>query len=152
MGRVIFSFTVAGIPKPKGSKRAFVVQPKGGNPRAVLVESAGDALSEWMDRIRSAARLVAPEALLECPVQVSISFRMVRPKCDMKRGGDLKDDAPRAHTKAPDIDKLARAALDALQGVMFRDDSQVCALSLVKRYEAAGTPPGAHFRVETDAG
>jgi crossover junction endodeoxyribonuclease RusA len=41
----------------------------------------------------------------------------------------------------PDIDKLARAVLDALTGVAFRDDSQVAKLDLLKLWVDA-IPPG----------
>ena len=34
----------------------------------------------------------------------------------------------------PDVDKLARCALDALVGVLIKDDAQVVALHLGKRY------------------
>jgi Holliday junction resolvase RusA-like endonuclease len=40
---------------------------------------------------------------------------------------------------APDIDKLARAAADSLQGIFYVDDSQVVRLSVSKDY---GEAPG----------
>ena len=41
--------------------------------------------------------------------------------------------------RAPDLDKLVRAALDALTGIVFGDDGQVCELYAHKLY---GDGPG----------
>ena len=40
--------------------------------------------------------------------------------------------------KKPDIDNLAKAALDALNGIVWYDDSQICQLSIQKVYAASG--------------
>lgn len=37
-------------------------------------------------------------------------------------------------TKKPDIDNLVKAALDALNGIVWHDDSQICQLSMQKVY------------------
>lgn len=39
-----------------------------------------------------------------------------------------------AYTKKPDCDNLAKAILDSLNGVAFKDDSQVYQLNITKRY------------------
>ena len=71
---------------------------------------------------------------LEGPVSVDVVFRLQPP-----RG------APRdlPHVR-PDVDKLARAALDGLTGAAFADDSQVVRLTATKEYG----PPGALFIIE----
>ncbi len=38
------------------------------------------------------------------------------------------------HTKKPDADNIAKAILDALNGLAYYDDSQVCELGVVKLY------------------
>jgi Holliday junction resolvase RusA-like endonuclease len=38
------------------------------------------------------------------------------------------------HTKRPDIDNLAKAVKDALQGVIYADDSQIVEAHLYKQY------------------
>lgn len=38
------------------------------------------------------------------------------------------------HTKKPDADNCAKAVLDGLNGVVWKDDSQVVKLSIEKRY------------------
>ena len=38
------------------------------------------------------------------------------------------------HTKRPDCDNLAKSILDALNGIAYDDDSQICSLSVFKFY------------------
>ena len=47
-------------------------------------------------------------------------------------------------TTMPDIDKLARCALDALTGIVFRDDAQIVDLHATKRY---GEPERAELTI-----
>lgn len=46
----------------------------------------------------------------------------------------FEGDSKRPMTKRPDVDKLGRAVLDALTGIVWRDDCQVIGLQLVKGY------------------
>jgi len=115
-------FTAFGRPLPQGSKNAF----KSGN-RVVLVE-ASKGLKPW----RSVVALAAKEAMLdvqdmsliEGPVCVELLFQFVPGKT-----------VKRTHmTTKPDIDKTCRAILDALTGVVWRDDAQVVELRARKSY------------------
>ena len=47
----------------------------------------------------------------------------------------------------PDLDKLVRALLDALQGIAFIDDAQVVRLEAVKEYENDKRAVGARIIV-----
>jgi crossover junction endodeoxyribonuclease RusA len=69
--------------------------------------------------------------LLEGPLRVRIDFIMKRP-ADMLSVSP--DDLP-PHVRKPDVDNLAKAVLDALSGVAWKDDSQVWDLSIRKFYE-----------------
>ena len=60
---------------------------------------------------------------------------MPRPKSAPKRSTP-------AAIKRPDIDKLARAVLDALTGVWLEDDSHVVCLRATKRIALPGELPG----------
>lgn len=122
-------FTVPGVPKPQGSKRGFVV--KG---RAVLVESSGQAHKDW----RAVVALAATEAMagaapFEGPLSSSLVFRLPRPKSHGKKV-TFPD-------HRPDIDKLARAVLDALTHVCFVDDGQILTLVLRKRWATPSLEP-----------
>lgn len=117
---------VLGLPAPQGSKRAFV---RGG--RAMLVESSAK-VAPWRQDVKHAAMAAMGDAPpFEGPVRLAMTFLFPRPKGHMGAKG-VRPSAPLAHTVRPDIDKLTRSTLDALTGVLFRDDSQVCGLSVSK--------------------
>lgn len=122
-------FFVEGIPQPQGSKRAF--HNKSG--RIVLVEQSRKVYP-WRDKIRGEAtkhwELNAPTS---DPVHVALRFYFKRPKKHYLTHG-LRPNAPRWHVTRPDADKLARAVLDALTGVIYGDDSQVAELTVSKEY------------------
>lgn len=125
--------TVHGTPAPQGSKKAYVR-----GRHAVLVESSPavkpwrqDVVAALVDAIRAAAWQP-----LDGPVTVEIEFRLRRPASAPKRR-TLPD-------RKPDLDKLARATLDAITTAgAIADDARVVDLALRKRYAPAGEPTGA---------
>ena len=127
---MLVTFTVSGAPKPKGSMRAFV--PKGWN-RPVLTTSNA-RLKAWEQTIRSVAQAHV-SAYTTDPVRVRLRFALPRPKSLSRRA------SCQPHTKRPDVDKLCRATLDALTGILWKDDSQVYSLSALKTYGREEEPP-----------
>lgn len=137
------SFAVFGVPRPKGSKRAFI--PKGGT-RPVMVESAGENLRDWMTALHAVAQEHAPRALTGA-LRVDVRFAMPRPKSHYRASGALKDGVPTHRAKSPDVDKLLRAVLDALEGPLFANDAQVVEISGEKTYSDDATRCGAYITV-----
>lgn len=83
------------------------------------------------------------------PVRVRFAFTFPRPKYHFRTGQNshlLRKDAPTCHTSRPDALKLARAVEDALTGIVWQDDAQICAELLTKEY---GDRPGVEIVVET---
>ena len=121
---------VRGIPVPQGSMRAFV---RGG--RAVITHNRPSKLDAWRNAIATEARAaMGAEPSWDGPVSVWIDFFLQRPAGHYGKRG-LKPSAPsRPFGNVGDVDKLARAALDAMTGVVFRDDAQVVSLSSEKYY------------------
>jgi len=109
--------------------RAFV--PKGWT--RPIVTSTSTSVKDWEQTIGHVAQKFSG-SYTTGPVRVRLHFVLARPK-------SLSSRASRAHCKRPDLDKLCRAALDALTGVLWKDDSQVYALSALKTYAKAGEPP-----------
>lgn len=134
----IMSFDVEGTPIPKGSMRHI------GNGRIVDQTKT----KPWMKAIRQAALLEAgikSVALIEVPVSVVVMFHFPRPLAAKNRLYPHK-------RSVGDIDKLARAVLDALQPTktepgVLADDSLVVDLLAFKRY-ADGEPVGAHIAIK----
>jgi len=129
-------FDVPGVPVAQGSMRAIVV--KG---HAVIRHDNGKTLTDWRLAIAQAAGIQGKPKLLG-PVRVWARFRLQRPASHWGRAGNLLPSAPRVPDVSPDIDKLARALLDALTGVVFVDDRQVSTLVVHKRYAARDEPAG----------
>ncbi len=122
------SFVVRGQPTAQGSVRAFVR-----GKRAVVVGVSGP-LSDWRHAIATEARVAMADApAIAGPVGVSAWFTMTRPPSHFRRDGSLTPAAPRYPRL--DVDKLARAALDALTGVAIGDDSQVVVLHAHKAWD-----------------
>lgn len=117
----MIKFTVHGKPAPQGSMRAFH---RPGMKHAVIT-SDNKKLKPWRQEISGMAQNQGAVASLG-PMVVTLDFYFSRPKSAKKRNG---------MTVKPDVDKLARAVLDALTGIIFHDDSQVVHLTARKHYE-----------------
>lgn len=74
-----------------------------------------------------------PKTPMEVPLRVDLLFFFRRPKSHFNKKG-LKKDAPKFHTKKPDIDNLIKFVLDALNKVFWKDDSQVVFVCAEKLY------------------
>ena len=63
---------------------------------------------------------------------------------------DVKNSSPVHHLQKPDTDKLIRAILDALTGIIYKDDSQVDAIHVTKKWADTLEPAGVFIMIETD--
>lgn len=124
------NFTVYVHPEPQGSAKAYVI-----NGRAA-VTSDNKKLKPYRHVVTAAAIDACMEAGYgrpfagkHVPIAIQMDFYFDRPpSVPKKRAGVVVK---------PDIDKLARATLDSLTGVLFMDDAQVVWMIAKKHY---GTP------------
>lgn len=138
-------FVVPGAPVPQGSMSAF----NDDDGRARVRHSKPKGLDRYRADVRNAAAHVEGAGIIEGPIYVEASFVIERPKNHWRANGELKDWAPTFHTGArPDADKLLRALLDALTGVLFRDDGHVAVAHIEKRY--VGETEAPHTEVIVD--
>lgn len=70
----------------------------------------------------------------DVPLRVSLYFGMPVPKSTSKKKTMEMVTGYISHTKRPDVDNLAKAVIDALNGVAWDDDSQIVQLSVHKDY------------------
>jgi crossover junction endodeoxyribonuclease RusA len=127
----ILTFSVPGKAAPQGSKRHV--------GRGILVESSKE-VGPWRERVALAAHnAMAGRPVQRGAVAVRIDFILPRPKSTPKS-------TPPA-VKRPDLDKLARAVLDAITGVIIADDSQVVELRAGKWLAELDQSPGARITV-----
>jgi Holliday junction resolvase RusA-like endonuclease len=102
---------------------AFV---RGGRP--IVTDQKGSKLKPWREAVRSTAVDAAGEAWapIDGPVRVDLWFAMPKPQSVPKTRRTWP-------MRKPDLDKLARACLDALtQAGILADDARVVELRAVK--------------------
>lgn len=121
---------VRGAPVPQGSMSAV---------NGHVFHSNGSALRSWRGAIVDAIIKQHPKLeMLDAEVYVWLIFFLPHPKTVKRASPTVK----------PDIDKLARAVLDALvEAKVMRDDAQVIFLSAAKYY-AVEVEPGVSIKVE----
>lgn len=100
-----------------------------------------DTNVEWKRHIRDSFLHSVPDDVLAeapfprgLPLAMSVEFHFARKKAHFGTGRNqnkLKDSAPTFHTVKPDVDNLLKLVKDALNGLAYADDSQVC------RYDCA---------------
>lgn len=135
---------VVGQPAPQGSKRAVRNQH---TDRLHQVESS-KKVDPWRQDVRSAALEQAPGVHIAEPTAVAVVFRFARPKSHYRTGRNahlLRDNAPLVPAgSSNDVDKLARAVLDALVSAgVLADDGLVVDLWTSKQYAVGSQRAGA---------
>lgn len=86
------------------------------------------------DQLRWYLRSKFKEQPIKSPVEVSLSFYLPMPK---SASGPRKKDMLHGvlhHMSRPDVDNLAKFYLDAMTGVIYEDDGQICKMKAEKLY------------------
>ena len=74
---------------------------------------------------------------LEGPLALTVEAFLLIPKSASGKKRAAMADGEIIPEKRPDFDNLAKTAADALQGVAFRNDSQIAEAVILKRYSTA---------------
>lgn len=140
------TFEVLGKPQPKGSKRSFPIMNrktgfpilgKGGRPIINTVEDNPNA-GKWMQAVAYAFKVENGKKndarLFEGALRLEVVFYLLRPQGHLTKSGKLSSSWKPFPTVKPDITKLVRGIEDALNGVAWRDDSQIVDQKVSKRY------------------
>jgi Holliday junction resolvase RusA-like endonuclease len=143
------SFCVPGIPVAKGSAKAFYNRKLG---RAMVIQDNRERQKPWASLISYHAQEAGCKPM-DGGVCLTLQFVMPRPKAHYGTGKNatrLKEPTLDFHIVKPDLDKLIRCVKDALTGVAWHDDSQVCLMREVwKRY---GDIPGVEIEIKYEVG
>ena len=120
------TFSVPGDPVPQPRPR---VSTRGGFARAYV--PAKHPVHEYRAAVAAAAVDAGATPTKEAPLTVILDLVFARPASHLTKKG-LRKGAPLLPRF--DVDNCAKAALDALNGVAWADDSQVARLVVEKSY------------------
>jgi Holliday junction resolvase RusA-like endonuclease len=117
---MMIEFVISGMPIPKARPRVF-------NNRTITPKTTVD----YEKKVRKAAlnRGVKP---LPGPVGIELLFEFPVPSATRKR--DIDGLIGQYATNVKDIDNLAKAILDGLNGIAYLDDRQVAFLFVEKKW------------------
>lgn len=145
---VIINFNVTCVPVAQPRQRHRVMT-AGGRTFAQNFTPAKHPVQAF----KAAVQLAAKNALdAQCPssapldgaLNLSVVFLLPRPKSMVWK----KRPMPRWwHTTRPDADNLLKSVKDALNGLCWRDDSQVSVVKVTKLYASGEETPGAEVTI-----
>lgn len=128
------SFFVPGNPVPQARPRAFKM---GEHIRMYDPKTSVD----WKKVVSQVAALTRNRYCGSGPLRMTLKFYLKWP------ASKKKPLLMPWHTKKPDADNLAKAVKDALSGICYKDDSQICILIVEKVY-ASVTDTGVRVFIE----
>ncbi len=126
---MIAQFSIPGTPVPKGRARIAV---RNGQARAYTPEKTV--------RFESLVALAAQRSIgpggapAECAVELVLDIWLpIPPSWSQKKKNNAALGILRPCGR-PDVDNYCKSVMDGLNGIVFRDDSQVTTLTAAKRY------------------
>ena len=123
----MIEFTIPGNPVPQGRPRA------GRAGRRIVMYDPKES-REYKRYVSLIARQHAPKTLLKGPLSVRIKIYRKIPKSTTKKDRALISEGIKRPVTKPDTDNYTKSVLDALNGIIYKDDSQVTDLYASKYY------------------
>jgi Holliday junction resolvase RusA-like endonuclease len=121
-------FTIDAPPVPKGRPKFSKI---GGFVRTYTPRKTSDY--ETIVR-ETAQQAMGQTELLETPVGVYLYIRLPIPQSYSKKRKEACLSGQEKPIKKPDIDNLAKSILDGMNGIVWKDDSQIVSLHITKVY------------------
>lgn len=121
-----YLFTIVGRPKGKDRPRFS----KDGHTYTTRKTKEYEDLIKYIFRIEKHGKMI-PEGR-RIAVTISANFKI--PSSDNKAEAEKKRRGITQATIKPDVDNIAKIVLDALNGIAYRDDSEVVELHVYKQY------------------
>ncbi len=133
---LLIGFTVYGKPEPRGSKTGK------------FHRDSNTKSYPWMSKVSElAAAVMEDQPLFTGALRIDLDFYLARPQGHYGSGrnaNQLKPSAPPRPFTKPDVGKLARGTIDAMEGIVYRNDSQQVEGELRKFY---GAPTRCEIRI-----
>jgi len=125
-------FHIDGDPVPKG-------RPKFSSRAGFMRTYTPKKTVDYELQVKAAAQeAMGATEVLETPVGVYLYIRLPIPQSYSKKRKEACLSGKEKPIKKPDIDNLAKSILDGINGVIWKDDSQIVSLHITKVY-ASGT-------------
>jgi Holliday junction resolvase RusA-like endonuclease len=123
-------FSVDGIPHGKGRPRFR----RTGN----FVSTYTDAKTKTYESLvkEAAKKAMGSSEPLETPISFYCYIRLPIPKSYSKKRIEACLSGSEPPTKKPDWDNVAKSVADAMNGVIYLDDSQIVQATITKKYDA----------------
>lgn len=140
------SFDIPAVPVPEPRKRVRIRKTRDGKAFSQLYTPASDPVNAFKLTARIAAQMQMKKmGPLEGPLRLDVIFIMPRTQNQIWKTKPM----PRIwHAKKPDFDNLEKALCDALKGLVWLDDSQICMTSVCKVIAAGDESPHVEFVCE----
>jgi Holliday junction resolvase RusA-like endonuclease len=126
-GTTLIEFTIPGPAVPQGRPRA------GRNGRKIVMYDPKES-KEYKRYVSLIARQHAPKTLLEGPLSVRMKIYREIPKSTTKKDRALIFEGIKRPITKPDGTNYAKGIEDALNGIIYKDDSQIVDLQVQKYY------------------
>lgn len=123
----MIEFTIPGDPVPQG-------RPRAGRAGKRIVMYDPKESREYKRYVSLIARQHAPKTLLKGPLSVEMKIYRKIPKSTTKKDRALISEGIKRPVTKPDTDNYTKSVLDALNGIIYKDDSQVTDLYASKYY------------------
>lgn len=129
----MIEFIVEGKPVPQPRPRVFRTE----TGKSKAVNSSRSVTYKRLVKLTAKSEMnkrrmiIIPDPI---PVAVHLNFVYSIPTSYAKKKRQSAQDGTLRYVKRPDLDNLAKAILDALNGTIYQDDSQVVELSINKEY------------------
>ena len=117
-------FVIKGKPVPKERPRVL----KNG------IAYTPKKTKDYEQLVQQVYELQVGEYLGESALMVEIDFYYTIPKSYTKKHRESIISGQELYTKRPDLDNLAKTVTDALNGIAYKDDSQIIEMKLSKHY------------------
>ncbi len=140
----MIALRIATVPIAQPRQRTTIRTTRDGKIFTGNYTPANHPVRQFKADVRAAVSRVL-SAPLEGPVALRVVFVLPRPKRLIWKRREM----PRVpHTSRPDLDNLVKALKDSLNGLAWRDDSQVVELSASKCYASGNELPGVEIAIE----
>jgi Holliday junction resolvase RusA-like endonuclease len=123
----MISFTVFGNPVAQG-------RPKFARRGNFVTTYDPVKSKDYKQQVYQAALPHAPTTPLVCPLCVEICAYMEIPKSWSKAKQEAAREQKRLPISRPDVDNIGKSVTDSINGLIYKDDSQIVELNLRKVY------------------